>query len=163
MKTWAAEGLSFEFEDSSRVEKILSNYPDRRSATLPLLHLAQSQTGYISRAVVEEVARTVNCHPAEIQDVVTFYSLFYTEPQGKASVQICQTLSCSLNGADDLVDHACRKLGIQPGETTADGKITLRKVECLGSCGSAPVVQVNNEYHEGLTLEAFNSLLDSLL
>lgn len=153
----------FEFENPSRVERMVSLYPDRRSATLPLIHLAQEQLGYISTGVVEAVAGIVGCHPAEIIDVVSFYTLFHREPQGRARVQICQTLSCSLNGADALVDHACMKLGIRPGETTSDGKITLRKVECLGSCGTAPVVQVNNDYHESLTLEEFDSLLGSLL
>ncbi|MFQ6676438.1 MAG: NADH-quinone oxidoreductase subunit NuoE [Fidelibacterota bacterium] len=153
------EGKAFAFEDPSAVEEILSRYPDRRSATLPLLHLAQSEKGYISREVIEAVAGIVEVHPAEIADVVSFYTLFYREPPGRTQIQ---TLPCSLSGADHLVDHACRKLGIRPGGTTSDGKITLRKVECLGSCGTAPVVQVNSDYHEGMTLEEFDSLLDSL-
>ena len=95
-------------------------------------------------------------------DCISFYTMLYTKPQGRYKVQICQTLSCSLNGADSLVDHVESKYNIKPGETTDDKKLTLFKVECLGSCGTAPVVQINNDYHEGLSKEKFNSLLESL-
>lgn len=152
----------FQFSDPDRVRNILSQYPDKRSAVLPLLHLAQDQEGYVTSAVVGAVAEIVEAHPGQIMDAVSFYTMFYTKPQGKYRLQVCQTLSCSLAGADDLVDHLKAKYGIQVGETTEDGKFTLLKVECLGSCDTAPVVQINRDYHEGVSMESFDRFLDSL-
>ena len=145
-----------------KVENILSNYPDKKSATLPLLHLAQSQHGYISTPAINTISDLTDSHPAIVMDCVSFYTMLYTKPQGRYKVQICQTLSCSLNGADSLVNHVENKYNIKPGETTDDKKFTLFKVECLGSCGTAPVVQINNDYHERLSKEKFNKLLESL-
>ena len=152
----------FNFTDSEKVENILSKYPDKRSATLPLLHLAQSQAGYITSSASNSIADLVDCHPAIVMDCVSFYTMFYTKAQGKYNVQVCQTLSCSLNGADKLVDHMENKCGIKAGETSADKKYSLMKVECLGSCGTAPVVQINNDYHEELSIETFDALLENL-
>ena len=162
MKSKAQPKSGFSFADSERVERILSQYPDKKSATLPLLHLAQSQEGYISSSVIDTIADLVDCHPSVVMDCVSFYTMLYTKPQGRHIIQVCQTLSCSLNGADSLVDHIRDKYEIEPGGTTADDRFTLMKVECLGSCGTAPVVQVNNDYHEGLSLEEFDQLLESL-
>jgi NADH-quinone oxidoreductase subunit E len=94
-------------------------------------------------------------------DCVSFYTMLYTKPQGRHIIQVCQTLSCSLNGADALVDHVTDKYGIKPGETTEDGRFTLMKVECLGSCGTAPVVQINKKYHEGLSQKLIDELLET--
>ena len=151
----------FTFVSTEKVKKILSQYPDKQSATLPLLHLAQLENGYISGAVINTVADLVDCHPAVVMDCVSFYTMLYTKPQGRHIIQVCQTLSCSLNGADALVDHVTDKYGIKPGETTEDGRFTLMKVECLGSCGTAPVVQINKEYHEGLSQKLIDELLES--
>ncbi len=153
----------FTFVSTEKVKKILSQYPDKQSATLPLLHLAQLENGYISGAVINTVADLVDCHPAVVMDCVSFYTMLYTKPQGRHIIQVCQTLSCSLNGADALVDHVTDKYGIKPGETTEDGRYTLMKVECLGSCGTAPVVQINKEYHEGLSQKLFDELLETHL
>tara|TARA_B100002003_G_scaffold134687_1_gene124569 strand:- start:80 stop:571 length:492 start_codon:yes stop_codon:yes gene_type:complete len=152
---------NFIFENTTKVKNILSQYPDKQSATLPLLHLAQSENGYISGAVINTVSGLVDCHPAAVMDCVSFYTMLYTKPQGRNIIQVCQTLSCSLNGADALVDQVTDKYGIKPGETTEDDRFTLMKVECLGSCGTAPVVQINKEYHEGLSLKSFDELLES--
>jgi len=151
----------FTFVSTEKVKKILSQYPDKQSATLPLLHLAQLENGYISGAVINTVADLVDCHPAVVMDCVSFYTMLYTKPQGRHIIQVCQTLSCSLNGADALVDHVTDKCGIKPGETTEDGRFTLMKVECLGSCGTAPVVQINKEYHEGLSQKLIDELLEA--
>ena len=129
---------------------------------MPLLHLAQSQEGYIPTGAINAIAELVDCHPAIVMDCVSFYTMFFTKPQGRHKIQVCQTLSCSVNGADALVDHVTNKFSIKPGETTEDKKFSLFKVECLGSCGTAPVVQINNDYHEGLSKEKFNKLLESL-
>ena len=150
------------FADTEKVKNILSKYLDKKSATLPLLHLAQSQDGYITSDAIDTIADLVDCHPAIVMDCVSFYTMLYTKAQGRYKVQICQTLSCSLNGADALVDHMQNKCGIKAGETTLDKKYTLMKVECLGSCGTAPVVQINNDYHEGLSIENFDALLENL-
>jgi len=144
------------------VDRIFSQYPDKKSATLSLLHLAQAQEGYISGSVIDTIADLVECHPAIVMDCVSFYSMFFTKPQGRHKIQVCQTLSCSVNGADALVDHVTNKFSIKPGETTEDKKFSLFKVECLGSCGTAPVVQINNDYHEGLSKERFDELLENL-
>ena len=151
----------FTFVSTEKVKKILSQYPDKQSATLPLLHLAQLENGYISGAVINTVADLVDCHPAVVMDCVSFYTMLYTKPQGRHIIQVCQTLSCSLNGADALVDHVTDKYGIKPGETTEDGRFTLMKVECLGSCGTAPVVQINKEYYEGLSQKLIDELLET--
>ena len=151
----------FTFVSTEKVKNILSQYPDKQSATLPLLHLAQLENGYISGAVINTVADLVDCHPAVVMDCVSFYTMLYTKPQGRHIIQVCQTLSCSLNGADALVDHVTDKYGIKPGETTEDGRFTLMKVECLGSCGTAPVVQINKEYHEGLSQKLIDELLET--
>ena len=162
MNTNGVPNEKFTFSDKEKVEKILSHYSDKKSATLPLLHLAQSEKGYISGAVINSVADLVDCHPAVVMDCVSFYTMLYTKPHGRHIIQVCQTLSCSLNGSDALVDQVADKYGIQPGETTKDDRLTLMKVECLGSCGTAPVVQINNKYHEGLSEEKFADLLESL-
>lgn len=162
MNTMATPQEKFIFANPDKVDKIFSQYPDKKSATLSLLHLAQAQEGYISGSVIDTIADLVECHPAIVMDCVSFYSMFFTKPQGRHKIQVCQTLSCSVNGADALVDHVTNKFSIKPGETTDDRRFTLMKVECLGSCGTAPVVQINNDYHEGLTNERFNELLESL-
>ena len=126
------------------------------------MHLAQSQEGYIPTGAINAIAELVDCHPAIVMDCISFYTMLYTKPQGQYKIQICQTLSCSLNGADGLVDHVRNKYNIKPGETTEDEKFSLFKVECLGSCGTAPVVQINNDYHEGLSKERFDELLENL-
>ena len=161
MNSNGAPKEKFTFANMEKVENILFQYPDKRSATLPLLHLAQSEKGYISGAVINTVAGLVDCHPAVVMDCVSFYTMLYTKPQGRHIIQVCQTLSCSLNGADALVDQVTDKYGIKPGETTEDDRFTLMKVECLGSCGTAPVVQINKEYHECLSQQKFDELLET--
>jgi len=162
MSTNGTPKEKFTFANMEKVKKILSQYPDKQSATLPLLHLAQSEQGYISGIVVNTVGGLVDCHPAVVMDCVSFYTMFYTKPQGRHIIQVCQTLSCSLNGGDALVDCVEDKYGIKPGETSEDDRFTLMKVECLGSCGTAPVVQINKDYHEDLSPEKFDDLLESL-
>jgi len=162
LNTMATPQEKFIFSNPDKVDRIFSQYPDKKSATLSLLHLAQAQEGYISGSVIDTIADLVECHPAIVMDCVSFYSMFFTKPQGRHKIQVCQTLSCSFNGADALVDHVTNKFSIKPGETTEDKKFSLFKVECLGSCGTAPVVQINNDYHEGLSKERFDELLENL-
>ena len=156
--------MSFAFtpERKKRFEMLVQRYPDKRSAALPVLHLAQEQEGYLSKETIETLARLVGIAPAELMDTVSFYTMFHTKPRGKYLLQVCQTLSCSLAGADQLVDHLKEKYAIKVGETTSDGKFTLLKVECLGSCGTAPVLQINDDYYEKLSFPKVDRILGKL-
>ena len=150
-------------ERQREMADILSRYPTRRAAAIPLLHLCQEQEGYVSDDVIAFVADTLDLSPAQVKGVSTFYSLLNAEPVGKYQVWVCRTLSCALRGAGSVLEQCEKKLGIRVGETTPDGKITLRTAECLASCGTAPVMQVNRRYYENLTPADVDRLLDSLL
>jgi len=156
--------VSVAFSDTARreLEAILSRYPDKEAAILPALHLAQREFGYVSDEAIVHVAGLLGFTPARIEGVATFYTMYNRKPVGKYHVQVCRNISCSLMGAEHLIEHVSKKLGIKPGETTPDGRFTLSKAECLGSCGTAPVMQVNDDYHEELTEEKIDALLDGL-
>ncbi|HSL91207.1 MAG TPA: NADH-quinone oxidoreductase subunit NuoE [Candidatus Limnocylindrales bacterium] len=156
--------MSVAFTDTAlrELEAIRSRYPDREAAILPALHLAQREFGYLSDDAIVYVATLLEFTPARIEGVATFYTMYNRKPVGKYHLQICRNISCSLLGAEHLIEHVSLKLGIHPGETTPDGKFTLSTVECLGSCGTAPVMQVNDDYHESLTEEKIDALLDRL-
>jgi NADH-quinone oxidoreductase subunit E len=161
-----AEGEPFAFtpERRARLEEIAAHYPPerRRSALLPALYLVQHQQGYVSARAMEHVAEVIGVTPAEVEDVVTYYSMFYAQPVGTYVLQVCRTLSCALNGAERVTEVLSRKLGIKPGETDASGMFTLMEVECLGACDRAPVVAVNEHWHELVTPEAAERLVDDL-
>ena len=156
--------MSVAFSETGRAEfeRLLTRYPDRKAVILPALHLAQKEFGYVSDDAIVYIAGLMGTSPSEIEGVATFYTMYNRKPVGKYHVQICRNISCSLLGAEHLIEHVSRKLGVRPGETTPDGKFTLSKVECLGSCGTAPVMQVNDEYHENLTVESIDRILDQL-
>jgi NADH-quinone oxidoreductase subunit E len=156
--------VSVAFTDTARreIEAVLARYPNREAAILPALHLAQREFGYVSDEAIVCVADLLGFTPARIEGVATFYTMYNRKPVGKYHLQICRNISCSLLGAEHLIEHVSKRLGIQPGETTPDGKFTLSKVECLGSCGTAPVLQLNDDYHEDLTEEKIDALLDGL-
>lgn len=141
---------------------VLTRYPDPNSAMLPLLYLVQEADGWVSPAGLEEVASFLGVAPAVAESVASFYTLLQKRPVGRYVLQVCTNLSCSLLGAEHLLDHLGRKLGIGPGETTPDGLFTLQSVECLAECGQAPVLQVNLDFHSGLTPEKVDALLDAL-
>lgn len=156
--------MSVAFSDTARAafERMLSRYPTREAAILPTLHLAQREFGYLSGEAIEYVASLLGFSPAHIEGVATFYTMYRRKPVGKYHLQICRNLSCSLMGAEHLIEHVAKKIGVRPGETTPDGRFTLSTVECLGSCGTAPVMQVNDDYHENLTEESVDAILDGL-
>ena len=156
--------MALEFSPPVQEEcrKIIAKYPRSRSAVLPLLYVAQREFGYVSKDAEELVARLLELPPADVAGVVSFYTMFYREPVGKYVVQVCRTISCALMGGDDLAGHLKQKLGIEFGETTPDGRFTLKNVECLASCGTAPVAQINDDYHENLTIEKLDRILDAL-
>jgi NADH-quinone oxidoreductase E subunit len=146
-----------------KVEEALARYPNRRSAVLPLLWIAQREWGWLSPGVLRLVARTAELPEPEVFGVATFYTMFNLKPVGKYHLQVCMTLSCSLMGADRLFDHLSRRLGIGHGETTPDGRFTLRRVECLAACGGGPCLQVNEQkFHECLDEAAVDRLLETL-
>jgi len=153
---------SFSEETRARFERMLARYPDRQAAILPTLHLAQREFGFLSPETISTVAALLGFTPAQIEGVATFYTMYNRKPVGKYHLQVCRNLSCSLMGAEALIEHVSRKLGVAPGETTADGRFTLTTVECLGSCGTAPVMQINDDYYENLTEESVDAILDGL-
>lgn len=156
--------MSLSLSESARgeFERLLARYPNREAAILPALHLAQREFGWISDEAIRYVAGLIGVPPAQIEGVATFYTMYNRKPVGRYHLQVCRNLSCSLMGAEHILDHLGRRLGVRPGETTPDGRFTLSAVECLGSCGTAPVMQVNDDYHENLSVEAVDRLLETL-
>ncbi len=144
-------------------EDILSRYPNKMAACIPVLHLCQEQNGWVSEAVIAFVAERLELSAAHVQGVVTFYTLFNQKPVGKHQVWVCHTLSCALRGSDTVLKHCEKRLGIHVGETTKDGKVTLRTAECLAACGQAPMMQVDKEFHENLSLGDVDKILDRLV
>lgn len=145
-----------------RIEWLYTRYPLREAALLPILRLAEEEFGVVDAAAVSCVAREMNLSPGYVFGVLTFYTHYRREGDGKYVLQVCSTLPCALRGCREVVAHLEERLGVKPGETTPDGKFTLKKVECLASCDTAPVVQVNEDYHESLTIEKLDRILDSL-
>jgi NADH-quinone oxidoreductase E subunit len=160
------EGPAFVYTagNRARFEEIVKRYPPdrRRSAVLPALYLAQYQQGYITANAIRHVAELLGITPADVEDVVSFYTMFYTKPVGKFVLQVCRTLSCALNGAERVTEELQEKIGIKPGQTDATGAFTLLEVECLGACDRAPVVMVNDAWHECLKPEDAARLVDDL-
>jgi NADH-quinone oxidoreductase subunit E len=160
------EGPAFEYtaENRARFHDLVKRYPEdrRRSAVLPALYLAQYQQGYITANAIRHVAGLLGITRADVEDVVSFYTMFYTRPVGKFVLQVCRTLSCALNGAERVTEGLMDKLDIKPGETDPTGTFTLLEVECLGACDRAPVVMVNDAWHECLKPEDAPRLLDDL-
>jgi len=154
------KGLS----ESARHELIetAKRYPLKRSAVLHGLRLVQQEAGFVTEAGMRDVAALLEMTPHEVYDVATFYTMFYLRPKGEYLIQVCRTLPCALGGAESLLSHLEQRLGIRPGETTPDGKFTLVTVECLAACGKAPVMQVNDRYHEAVTAEQVDRLIESL-
>lgn len=145
-----------------KLQEILERYPTKMAATLPLLHLCQEQNGWVSEEVIQFVSHRLDVSPAHVQGVVTFYTLYNQKPVGKHQVWVCRTLPCALRGAYDVLAHCEKKLGIHAGDTTPDGKVTLRTAECLASCGTGPMMQVDKDYHEDSTRDRVDAILTRL-
>lgn len=143
--------------------EILSRYPNKMAACIPVLHLCQNANGnWLSPDAIQFVADRLELSPAHVKGVVTFYSLFNEHPPGKHQVWVCRTLSCALRGSDAILEHCQKRLGVGVGQTTADGRFTLRTAECLASCGTAPMMQVDKTYYEQLTPEKVDRILAAL-
>ncbi len=149
-------------ETIQRIEAQYPKYPDLRSVTLPALRIAQEDLGYVSEPAMIDIAELLDLTPIQVYEVATFYTQYNMKPVGKYLVQVCKTLSCALLGAMSIVEHLQKSLGIGIGETTNDGFFSLKVVECLASCGSAPMMQINNRYYENLTPEKVDQILDDL-
>lgn len=156
-----------QFSDASMalVQKIIKRYPEGRqkSALLPVLHLAQAEFGgWLSPDTMDYVASILNLKPIEVYEVASFYTMYNLRPVGKCLLEVCRTGPCMLRGSDDIIEYLEEKLGIKDGETTPDGMFTLKTVECLASCGTAPMMQVGQHYIEDLTCEKLDGILDDL-
>lgn len=147
---------------AKEIEGILARFPDRKSAVLPLMHLAQQEYGYMSDEAKREVADILGLDPTHVLSLSGFYSLFYEKPVGKYVLEICNDLACALRGADDFVALACRKLDIPVNGTTNDGLFTIKTVMCLGACDRAPMLQCNLKFEENLDEEKFDQLITRL-
>jgi NADH-quinone oxidoreductase E subunit len=147
---------------SRQIQELISRYPHKRSALIPSLHLVQKELGYISGDAMADIAQIFGLTPNEVHEVASFYTMFHRKPVGKYVLQVCTNISCQLCNAEGIMAHLEQRLGIKPGETTGDKRFTLLEVECLGSCGTSPVVQINDDYHEDLTPEKLDAILDSL-
>lgn len=166
-RLYQKEGREVKFADETldRVKKIIARYPEgkHKSALLPILHIAQEELGgHLSVDVMDYVAGLLNIQPIEVYEVATFYTQYYLDKVGKYVIEVCQTGPCAMCGGEEIADYLERKLNIKTGETTKDGLFTLRKVECLGACGYAPVMQINTEFYEFLTKEKIDQTITDL-
>src|SRR5947209_13128904 len=143
-----------------RMRNLAARYPRARSAVMPALYIAQQEEGYITREALQAVAEAIGMTADDVESVATFYTMYYQQPPGRKVIKVCTSISCYLRNCDTLVKHLEQRLGIKRGETTADGNYTLMTTECLASCGTAPVLQVNNEFVENVTPEMADSLIN---
>lgn len=158
-----AEMAVFSPEVEAEIDAHLAKYPVKRSAILPLMFIVQRERGgWLDPPGVAYLADRLGVRITDIWEVATFYSMINTKPVGKYHIQVCRTLSCKILGADKITEQCSKRLGIKPGETTPDGKFSLSEVECLGSCGTAPMFQIGFDYHENLTTEKVDEILDAL-
>ena len=148
--------------NEKKIDELLTHYPVKRSAVLPALFVAQEEHGYVTDEDVEYLAQRLDMRVNEVEEVVTFYSMYSRRPVGRYKLQVCRTLSCMLNGAQQITEHLCKRLNVDVGATTQDGKFTIQEVECLGYCDLAPVLKVNFDYHEHVTPDRVDEIVGSL-
>ncbi|MGC9292641.1 MAG: NADH-quinone oxidoreductase subunit NuoE [Acidobacteriaceae bacterium] len=150
----------FSPELAARFDKLVTRYPMRRSALVPMLLYAQDELGYLTDAAIAEIAQRIGITELDVRSVLSYYSMLRTQPVGKYHVQVCTNISCMLRGGNELLEHCKQTLGIGNKETTPDGLFSLEEVECIGACSWAPAVQVNYDFHDNLTPEAMDTVLD---
>lgn len=149
-------------EAKQRMRALATRYPVARSAVMPSLHLVQQEQGYVTSEGLQAVAEALNMTVDDVESIATFYTMYNQKPQGAKVIKVCNSISCYLRNSDPLVEHLSQRLGIKPGETSADGRYTLQTVECLAACDAAPVLQVNGEFVENVTFEKADALIDEL-
>ena len=154
--------MSFPEDLTNRLKQIIDKHETKQSSLIPVLREVQNHFGWLSNESMEEVSSMLDLPPSNIQNVATFYTMFFTKPKGSHVVWVCRTLSCALRGAEHVEHYLCDKLKVKTGETTKDGKITLMEAECLASCGTAPVMLVDDTLHENLTREKVDSIIENL-
>jgi NADH-quinone oxidoreductase subunit E len=154
--------LAFSPKTLKEFEAIVARYPKKEAAMLPVLYLAQREFGHIGQEAIDYVAKLMEQSSARVYGVVSFYTMFNMKPIGRHHIQVCRTLPCALGGAEKVTAFLTQKLGIKPGQTTEDGRFTLSEVECLASCGTAPMMQINDDYYENLTEEKIDQILDTM-
>ena len=152
--------MKFSPEFEQRFTEMLTHYPSKRSVLVPTLLYAQDEVGYLSDEAIAEIAQRLELKELDVRNVISYYSMLTTKPRGKYNVQICTNIACILRGADDLYQHCQDKLGIRHKQTTPDGQFSLEEVECIGACSWAPAMQVNYDFHENLTAEKIDTILD---
>jgi NADH-quinone oxidoreductase E subunit len=153
------EPIRLSDEAEARAQQFIARYPQPRSAVMPLLYLAQEEVGFINQQAVEWVAQKISLPPVQVWEVATFYTMYYKKPVGRYHIQVCRTLPCALQGAKKISQFVHARLGLQPGEVSSDGMWSFEEVECLGSCGTAPMCQINDHFFENLTEEKLDQLL----
>ena len=154
--------LEFSQETLKQFDEIVSRYPEQKSAVLPVLYMAQKEFGHLSQEAIEYVAKLMDIPAVRLYGIVTFYTMFNMKPVGRHHLQVCRTLPCALLGSERITNYLKKKLRINLGETTPDGKFTLSEVECLASCDTAPVMQINDDYCENLSEEKIEKVFESL-
>jgi NADH-quinone oxidoreductase E subunit len=154
--------LEFSPETLKKFEETVNRYPKKEAAMLPVLYLAQQEFGYLGEEAIAYVAKILDQPPARVHGVVSFYTMLNMKPIGRHHIQVCRTLPCALRGAEKITGFLKQKLGIELGQTTADRRFTLSEVECLASCGTAPMMQINDDYYESLTETKVTEILESL-
>jgi NADH-quinone oxidoreductase subunit E len=145
---------------SKKFDKMVTNYPTKRSALVPMLLFAQDEVGHLSDAVISDIAKRVELTDLEVRNVISYYSLLHTKPMGKYHVQVCTNISCMLRGGEEILDHCKQKLGIGHKQTQSNGLFSLEEVECIGACSWAPAVQVNYDFHENLNPDKMDKVLE---
>jgi NADH-quinone oxidoreductase subunit E len=156
--------LAFDADLRRQIEEILPRYPTRQAAVLPALHLVNGRLGYVPPEAVAKLAQLLGLAPAQVQDTVSFYGFFKQDkPQGRYRVWVCRSLSCAARGGEELLEYLCEKLGIRPGETTPDGRVTLEFAECLGACDQAPAILVNETLYGNMTKEEVDELVEQIV
>jgi len=155
--------FSFTSENLLKIDMLKTRYPSPQALSLPLLWMAQEQEGFISIDAIDVIAKVCDNASMEIYRVATFYTMFNLEPIGRYHIQLCKTLSCALCGKEEILTHIKSKIGIEVGETSEDGRFTLSQVECLGSCGTAPMMQINETNYECLTIEKIDTIFKELI
>lgn len=144
------------------MDQLATRYPSRVALLLPALHAAQDELSWLPPEVLAEIGKYIGIHAAQVREVASFYTMYNLKPVGKYHLKICTNVSCVLRGADELVKHCEKRFGVKCGETTPDKKFTLYEEECLGACGTAPAMMLNNDYHENLTVKSIDQILDKL-
>ena len=152
--------MKFSESFERRFREMATHYPTKRSLLVPTLLYAQDETGFLSDEVVAEIAQRLELSELEVRNVISYYSMLTTKPRGRYNIQVCTNIACLLTGGEEILDHCRAKLGIQEKQTTPDGRFSLEEVECIGACSWAPAAQVNYDYHENLTPEKMDQVLD---